>query len=375
MAGSALMALIFTVPAPLLFTIGQEYGPWIAQGMGSIPALGIIVGGPVAGLLVRRLGTRGLLLPSFVIYGCVGPAPLLIDDPYVLLASRFVLGFSAAAAVAAGLAIISSRYEGTARLRILGIQGSIAAVVGLIALKASALIAVAGSWRSPFALYSVGFGLFAIALVVIDREPAAHASETAEARTPSRALWVYWRDYAVIVLLFAATFSTGLQLSFKLGDHGIVDPGTQSNVILAASLLSAIGSATYGFIVPKLGERATLVLLIALMATGAFVIGLGQEALVIACGAGIMGLGGGMTGPHLIGKLMARVTEAQRAAAVGFAYSCIFIGEFVNPLFMQPLRSAVTTDGAFLTLAALLSLGAVCGLRSARSRVKEGVDP
>jgi MFS family permease len=363
---SSTMALIFTVPAPLLYQVGQEYGDWIAQGMSSLPAVGIVLAGPLSAWLNHRFSTRTLLLPALAIYGIAGVAAIFIQEPFALLASRFVLGVAAAIAVSSSVALIASLYEGPTRLKAFGFQGAIASVAGLATLWISGGMASRGTWRSSFELYALAFVLLAVAFVALPRVVRSAQAAPAIASSTLATLGPMWRFYLVVVLVFGASFSTGLQLSFRLGDGGIVDPLAQRNVILFASLANAIGSALFGFIAQRFGTRATFITGVALMGAGALAIGFGQQPLAIGFGSALMGFGAGIAGPSLLGTLTGRVTEAERAGAVALFYSCIFVGEFLNPLFMQSIRSGFGSVAAFNSLGVLLLLGAAWAWSRAR---------
>ena len=368
MMTSCLMALIFTVPAPLLFLVGKEYGAWVAQGMSSLPSLGIVVGGPVAGWLSHKVSTRRLLLPALAVYGVVGPLALFIHSPGLLLASRFVLGFASAVAVSASITLISQRFDGTRRLKALGIQGGIASIAGLATLWVSGGMASGGNWRASFGLYALALILLALAWTTLRNGSDAHGPPD-EKVTLAGMLGVFrslWGVYAAVILVFAASFSTGLQLSFKLGDNGIVNPIDQRNVILFGSLMNALSSIFFGFLVPLFGARRLFVGALVLMTAGALAIALGHMPFAIGVGSALMGVGSGMIGPYLIGLLTTRVDESERAGAVGVFYSCIFIGEFLNPIFMQPLRQAFGSDDAFLALAMALAVLSVLAPRMLR---------
>lgn len=294
-------------------------------------------------------------VPSLALYDLAGHSAVFIHDAYVLLAARLVLGITAATVVSASIATISARYEEPMRMRMIGFQGGLGAAVGLVTLWSAGQLAAAGTWRSPFSLYLPGFVLFGLALFGF-RDSDDPLRGRSEHHSSLGKLLSQWRLYAVTIVLFGATFTTALQLSFKLGEHGIADPRAQSYVILPSVLLNAVASAANGFVVTWIGDYITFVLLIALMAVGAGLIGIGQTAVTVAIGASLMGIGGGLLGPNLIGKLVVRTDESHRAEAVGLLYSCIFIGQFLNPFFMQPLREAFKTDDAFLILGGFLGV-------------------
>ena len=68
----------------------------------TIPSLCIALFAPVAGWLTDRWGRRRLLLISLVFYSVVGLLPLVLDNLYQIIASRFVVGLAEAAILTVG---------------------------------------------------------------------------------------------------------------------------------------------------------------------------------------------------------------------------------------------------------------------------------
>ncbi len=85
-------------------------------------------------------------------------------------------------------------------------------------------------------------------------------------------------------------------------------------------------------------------------------------------GCAIAGFGGGLVGPHLISRLLGQAAPEVRGRAVGFAYTAIFAGDFLNPIAFAPVAAHVGIDGAFLVVAAALVVG-VIGVRLIEPRV------
>jgi dipeptide/tripeptide permease len=54
-----------------------------------------------------------------------------------------------------------------------------------------------------------------------------------------------------------------------------------------------------------------------------------------------------------------RAPEAARSRALGFLYTANYIGNFLNPLVMTPVRHEVGNHQAFIIVGALWALGAL----------------
>ena len=156
------MALIFTAIAPVLSTMGDALGQgvsgyWVGQLTMTMPDIGIIVGSPIAGLLVERLSARVVLFLSFALFGAAGAAGIIIDDAVSMLARRLVLGFEGAGIATSTTALIGSRFAGAARGRVLGYWSAGGAVGGVISILASGRVAAAPGWQSVFGIYLLIF--------------------------------------------------------------------------------------------------------------------------------------------------------------------------------------------------------------------------
>jgi MFS family permease len=160
-----------------------------------------------------------------------------------------------------------------------------------------------------------------------------------------------------MVPLYVATFMTGVQISFLLGADMITDPVTQSWIIGTASAGSVLGAFAFSHIGPRFGQRAAMLTIIGLMACGNIVMPLTYAPVVIALGAAMNGMGGGMANPHFAAILIERAPLAARGRAIGLLFTTMFFGEFLNPFVVGPLTALIGIHGAFFTVAAMLIAG------------------
>lgn len=358
LCGSPLMALIFTVPGPVLPAVAAHFGGerLTAQMIMTMPSLGIMIGGPFGGWLVERHGVRGVIGWMLVAYTLSGCAGFVLDDRWTMLASRFVLGAASAGVIACTMNLVAEYFVPEARGRILGYQGAIAAAVGFAGVMAGGALGAASGWRAPFLLYGVAVSVMAVALASV---PAGSRERTVAASGGVAQLLRLWPTFLLLVFFYGAAFTTNVQVPFKLAERGITSPDVLAWVMSPASLTTAIGSASYGWLRSAIGERGMFVAFPLLMATGFATVGLADSPLPTGVGCAIAGFGGGLVGPHLIGRLLVQAAPAVRGRAVGLAYTAIFTGDFLNPIAFAPVAARIGIDGAFLAVAAALVVGAI----------------
>ena len=131
---------------------------------------------------------------------------------------------------------------------------------------------------------------------------------------------------------------------------------------------AATGGLIYSSAQAVLGRDRTFAVCIAVMGLGNLLMGSQSDSRLLALGCALNGIGAGMTIPHFGSKIIERAPLALRATALGLMYTMIFVGEFLNPWVVTPLRVAFGIDTAFLLVgAAALSGAAVAYVRQSRS--------
>jgi len=359
-SGGWWMALIFTAIAPILSTMSDELGGptngyWIGQLTMTIPDIGIIVGGPIAGLLVERYSARMLLFASFALYAVAGGAGMIVDDGTSMLSTRLLVGLSGAGIATSTTALIGNRFEGATRVRALAMWSGFGALGGFLSAMIAGWVANwGGGWHAPFSLYGLAAVPLIMALFVL---PARSRPTVKAEKVAVPSIRHLWPLYAGMIPVYVAVFMTGVQLSFLLGADRISDPVTQSWVIATASAGSIGGAFSFAFLRPRLGNKGSMVIFIALMAAGNLIMPLTADPVIMAIGAALNGAGGGMANPYFAAVLIDRAPVAARGRAIGLLYTTQFFGEFMNPFVVTPLAGLMGIHGAFLAVSALLIAG------------------
>jgi len=370
-SGGWWMALIFTAIAPILSTMSDELGGptngyWIGQLTMTIPDIGIIVGGPIAGLLVERYSARMLLFASFALYAVAGGAGMIVDDGTSMLSTRLLVGLSGAGIATSTTALIGNRFDGATRVKALAMWSGFGAFGGFLSAAVAGWIANwGGGWHAPFSLYGLAAVPLIMALFVL---PARNQPKVKAEKVAVPSIRHLWPLYAGMIPVYVAVFMTGVQLSFLLGADKISDPVTQSWVIATASAGSIAGAFSFAFLRPRLGNKGSMVMFIALMAAGNLIMPLTADPVIMAIGAALNGAGGGMANPYFAAVLIDRAPVAARGRAIGILYTTQFFGEFMNPFVVTPLAGLLGIHGAFLAVSALLAAG-VLGVTVHRRRV------
>lgn len=360
LSGNILTALVFTLLAPVLPDIAAHFGStggaFIAQMVMTMPGAGIIVGGIAGGLLVVRIGIRPALFGGLAVFGIAGAAPLFVDDAWALLLSRFVLGLAAATVQTALVTLISLAFDDNRRAKLIGYAGAIGYSAAIGSILASGALAELGGWRAPAILYLLALPILAVALLCIGRieRPATAARPSAGATL--RQLLPLWPSYLLIPPLYAANYMLAIQFPFLLAANGVASPAEKSWIMVWSSVMAVAGAASSGFIRKRFGQIRLFALLCLLLGTGEAIIGFSTTPPASIAGAAIAGLAGGMVLPALINLVVGQANADLRSAAIGFVFSAAYIGQFLNPVMLEPLRFLLGIHGVFIGVGTLLAI-------------------
>lgn len=359
LSGNILTALVFTLLAPVLPDIAAHFGTgngaFVAQMVMTMPGAGIIVGGIAGGLLVVRVGIRPALFGGLALFGIAGAAPLYIDAAPGLLASRFVLGLAAATVQTALVTLITLAFDDNRRAKLIGYAGAIGYSAAIVSILASGALAEFGGWRAPAVLYLLALPILAVALLCIGRIERPKAVEGEGAGRTLRSLLPLWPSYLLIPPLYAANYMLAIQFPFLLAANGVSSPAEKSWIMVWSSVMAVAGAASSGFIRKRFGQTRLLALLCLLLGTGEVIIGLSTAAPASIAGAAIAGLAGGMVLPALINLIVGQAAADLRSAAIGFVFSAAYVGQFLNPVFLEPLRLLLGIHGVFIAVGTLLA--------------------
>ena len=337
----------------------------------TIPALMIALFGLPMGYLADRFGRTRLLAGALLLYGTAGFAGFLLDDFVLLLVSRALLGVAVAGIMGVSTTLIGDYFQGSARNRFLGTQGSFMALGGIVFLNLGGALAE-WSWRGPFLVYLLGFAMAPLALAVL-REPPPHVpggnggNPAGPQRIERFKTALAFALGLVSMLLF---YMIPAQLPFLLDrsyDAGSLETGMAISV---ATLTSAAVSFNYGRFRQRLPVMALYVLSFLLIGAGYGAIGLADSFSLTVLGIGISGMGFGFMLPNGNVWLMSITPAAARGRIIGAFSAMVFLGQFLSPLAVAPLIGLLHSLEAVYVAAALFAL-LLAGLLALPGRFRE----
>ncbi|MGX1912814.1 MFS transporter [Streptomyces phaeochromogenes] len=385
MAGSCLPILGAVLIAPVLPKM-QDYFESVPGAKAlvplalTVPALSLALLAPFAGVIVDRLGRKRLLIVATVLYALFGTAPLWLDSLGAIIASRALVGVTEAAIMTCCTTLIGDYYSGHQRVKYLALQTMCASASATVFFVVGGAVGAAG-WRLPFWVYAVSLVLAPLMATALPGSAARAAvgnaraeTETAEASAQRPFPWRQMAGICALTFFGAMVFYTvPVEMAYLLDDLGVENTGVIGMATATASAATVAGAVTFARL--KRSPDPMLPAVLAVCAAGFAVLFLAGNAPLLVVGAVINCLGTGMLLPALLTSAMSRLAFEDRGRGTGLWMAAFFGGEFVCPLVLLALESAVGSLAGAVGVLGLAAAVAAAGLLAARRRAGAADDP
>jgi MFS family permease len=290
-----------------------------------------------------------MLLGGLFIFTLCGLGAYAIQDPWLLIASRFVLGVATVAMLTPAYALASYYFDGRTRDRLLGYMSGASAVLGIAIAQLAGKMVPAFGWRSVFFLFAVTLPPLLIGWAAITdsegkrtaiKPPPAVAGEKA----PLGALFGIYVFGAWVALL--STNAT-VQIPFLFVERGLTDPYYVSLVISTLSGTMIVVAPFYDWFAARLSARMMLAFMVLIFAIGHLLVGAIDAVSVTIASAAFFGIGSFLIQPVCASYVLSASPPSTHGRALGALIGVSFLGTFLNPFVMRPVISAVNLAPAF----------------------------
>ncbi len=313
----------------------------------TLPALFIAIFSPLAGNIADRLGRMPLLLGSLLLYALGGTSAYLMDNIYLILLSRAVLGIAVAGTMTTVVTLAGDYFEGGERKSFLGLQGAFMAMGGVVFVMLGGVLADI-SWRTPFLIYLLSLPVAAVAFRILREPDARQQDDQGDEETGVSALpRIAWLIYVNILLGMILFYMIPVQIPFLLKELGIEQNYLSGVAIGVGTFFSALTSISYRKLSTKLSFPAFFAIAYLLIGGGYGLVAMADGLSLVIGGLIVSGLGIGMLIPNTNIWLLSILPERIRGFGSGISGTFLFIGQFLSPIAVRPLVEAFSLSAAF----------------------------
>ncbi|TKK69037.1 MFS transporter [Ilyomonas limi] len=323
----------------------------------TIPALMIAVFSPITGRLIDRHGRLKILRLSLALYAIAGTSGFFLNNLYLILLSRAVLGLAVGMSMTIVITLIADYFEGIERQKFVGIQIAFMSIGGILFTGLGGLLADVG-WRYPFLIYL--FSLLVLPLTILYLQEPAVAAKTNGMKTPIKVPSIIWMLFINTMLMWIIFFIIPVQIPFYLKAIGV-----EKNALIGAGIaISTAASAISSFFYSKIKGYFSFLFIFAmgylLMAAGFSFIAVAHTYTLVVVAMMLSGFGMGMMIPNTNMWVMKIAPPEVRGKEIGKLATFWFLGQFLSPIVIFPVLKSLSLSSTFMLAAGfllLLSLG------------------
>jgi MFS family permease len=338
----------------------------------TLPALFVVLGGPVVGFLTDRLGRKPVLVFSIFLGGLGGSLGAVFGSLGGILFTRALVGLSIAGAMTATNSLIADYFTGEQRTKFMGRQAAIGGLTSIVFLPLGGLVAEV-NWRLAFLSYLPMLILLPMALLAI-KEPAITADHQPLVKKATLKL-----DIEKIYIFSASFFS---QFSFVTVPIYVAYflaavLGTGGQVVgwlgAASSLFSFFAGILYGGLSGKNKFKRIAIGNYFLFFAGFLILGLARSWAPVILGELILGFCMGLNNANLANWLSNVVDIRVRGRANGIYATLMSLGPFTAPFFFSPINLRWNYSLTFIISSVIFGLMGLVGiLIPAQSTSRDG---
>lgn len=200
----------------------------------SLPSAGIMLMLLFNRVIEKYLTERQMIVSGLLIFSLCGLLPLLNQSYWLMFVSRLVFGMGIGLLNAKAISIVSERYKGQERVRLLGLRGS-AEVVGtaLLTFGVSRLLPL--GWQAAFLVYIFGLVVLALYLLFVPYDKVSEKQQEQSESTPklSRQDWQLSLAFAFVAGVIVLTY-----IAINVRVPGIVEKSGMGTAQIAGVILS-----------------------------------------------------------------------------------------------------------------------------------------
>lgn len=300
----------------------------------SLPALLIIVTNLVFPRLCRWMKTRTLALTGLVLYVLAGAGCFFVDNIWILLCLRALLGLSVGMIMPLSTGLLAYYYPPEKQAGLMGLSGAMNQMGGVVATLLAGLLAGI-QWNNAFLVYLLGLIAAVMVLLFLPNERLNGGSR------PSLELLKCFHPSVVGMFLVMVLFFI-YPTRFAMSAHAGTDLSNNAItfIMVGLDMVAFLVGLVFGKVMENFRYGIKYMAPIGFM-LGYYLLSMGSSLPLLLAGSVAIGIANGVGVPYLntIASLKAGRTAA--STVMPLLSAALYLGQFLSPLIVTPLCRAL----------------------------------
>lgn len=333
MAGAAI--------APALDIIRAHFAdqdPLLIQLLVSIPALFIIITNLFFLEISRHLKSKVIALIGLTLYVVAGAGCYFVNDIYVLLLLRMLLGVSVGLVMPLSTGLLAYYYPPEEQSRLMGLSAAMNQMGGVAATLLAGLLATV-QWNYCFLVYLLGLIAIILVALYLPNEHLGSSNKRSVAFQP-RQLLKFHPSVIGMFLLMMVFFIFPTNFAITAHERTSLSTEMITVIMVGFDVVAFFVGLLFGNVMHWFRQGAKYFASIFLLAAYAFfALGHGMPSLIIGCVLG--GIANGVGVPYL--NTIASIKGGKNSATtvMPLLSAALYLGQFASPIIVTPLSHSI----------------------------------
>ena len=332
MAGAAIAPALGIIKAHF-----SEANDLLVQLIVSMPALLIIVTNLFFLTISRRLRTRAIATTGLLLYVIAGAGCFFIDDIYVLLVMRALLGISVGLIMPLSTGLLAYYFPPEEQAHLMGLSAAMNQMGGVVATLLAGLLATI-DWNYAFLVYLMGLIAVVMVWLWLPDEQLGSANKRGVPFQPRQLLKFHPSVVGMLLLMmiffiFPTNFAIIARQQVTLSTEAI------TMIMVGLDVVAFFVGLMFGSLMHTFRQPIKYFApLFFLMGYAAYLI---PSVATILLGSAFIGIANGVGVPYL--NTIASIKGGKNSATtvMPLLSAALYLGQFLSPLIVMPLSKVL----------------------------------
>ena len=308
----------------------------------SLPALFIIITNLLFSSLCRLMKTRTLALSGLILYVVTGAGCFFVDNIWVLLVLRALLGVSVGMIMPLSTGLLAYYFPPEKQAGLMGLSAAMNQLGGVVATLLAGLLANI-QWNYAFLVYLLG--LFAVALVALflpnDRLQGSSA--------PSLKLLRRFHPSVVgmfLVMILFFIYPTRFAISAHAGTT--LSNNAITLIMVGLDVVAFLAGLIFGKLMQGFRQGMKYIAPLCFIA-GYLFLSAGSSLPLLLAGSAFIGIANGIGVPYLNTIASMKAGKEAASTVMPLLSAALYLGQFLSPLLVTPLGTLCFGAGDLLS--------------------------
>ena len=309
----------------------------LVQFIVSMPALLIIVTNLFFLPLSRILRTRAIATSGLVLYVVAGAGCFFVDDIYVLLFMRAVLGISVGLVMPLSTGLLAYYFPPEQQARLMGLSAAMNQMGGVVATLLAGLLATV-EWNYAFLVYLLGLIALVMVWLWLPDEKLGSANKRGVPFQP-RQLLKFHPSVIGMLLLMMIFFIFPTNFAVVAGNQLRLSTGLITIIMVGLDVVAFFVGMVFGGVMSRFRMSVKYFApLCFLMGYAAYLV---PSVLMLVLGSAFIGIANGVGVPYL--NTIASIKGGKNSATtvMPLLSAALYLGQFVSPVIVTPASRMV----------------------------------